>query len=438
MATLQEPENDTNKPVLHGGEKTITAEAPGSYFHGPLEIGKEEIDAVTRVLQSKSLFRFFKDRSESPTAQFEDLVAEKSGAKYALAMNSGTSALISGLVGIGVSEGDEVLVPAYTYIASAAAVLTLGAIPVIVEVDEALTIDPEDIARKITPRTKAIIPVHMRGVPCDMDPIMAVAKEHNLKVLEDCAQANGGEYKGRALGTIGDAGAFSLQHFKIITAGEGGVLVTNDKEVFDRAAVYHDSAYAFWMEGKIKTEDEAAFEKWRENGFLGQNFRQSELHGAVALEQLKKRDAILSRTRYIKSRLREACKELPGIEVEKSHDLEGDCGISLAIFGETSEDAIRVAELLLAEGIACGTRFSRQIPDRHVFYHWDYIMKKRSPHRSGFPWNNTDIEYTKEMCPKTLAHLDRVITIAITQQMSDPYVDQVCEAIRKIARYLQA
>jgi dTDP-4-amino-4,6-dideoxygalactose transaminase len=431
----EKKQTDTeHKLAIDGGAKAVTADGPQSWLHGPLEMGQEEIDAVTKVLQSQSLFRFFKDRAHSPVAQFEDLFAEKTGAQYVLAVNSGTSALIAGLIGIGVSQGDEVLVPAYTYIATAASVLAVGAIPVIVEVDGALTMDPQDIAKKITPRTRAIIPVHMRGVACDMEPIMAIARQHKLRVLEDCAQANGGFYKGKSLGTWGDAGEFSLQHFKIITAGEGGVVVTNDRSVYERVAIYHDSAYTFWMEGAVKSQRPAEFEEWRKGCFLGENYRQSELHGAVAFEQLKKRDGILARTRQIKKRMWEACEQLPGITMETSHDREGDCGINLVIFAENGDEAQRIAKTLQAEGVACGTRFSRQIPDRHVFFHWDYIMEKRTPHASGFPWNESQVEYTKEMCPNTIQWLERTISFPITQKMSDAYVDQVCAAIRKVAK----
>ncbi len=435
MSTQQQT-NAEQKLAIHGGTKMVTADGPNGWLHGSQEMGQEEIDAVTRVLQSQNLFRFFKDRAISPVAQFEDLLAEKSGAKYVLAVNSGTSALISGLIGIGVGQGDEVLVPAYTYIATAAAVLAVGAIPVIVEVDDSLTMDAQDIIRKITPKTKAIIPVHMRGVVCDMESIMAIAEKHNLLVMEDCAQANGASYKGRAVGTWGNVGAYSLQHFKIITAGEGGAVVTHDKRVYERASIYHDSAYTFWMEGAVKGQAPEHFEEWRKGCFLGENYRQSELHGAVAFEQLKKRDRILERTRAIKKLMWEACEELPGIRMEKSYDRDGDCGISLAIFAENGEQARQLSEMLRAEGVVCGTRFSRQIPDRHVFYHWDYIMDKRTPHASGFPWNGSDVEYTTDMCPQSLYWLERVITFPITQKMSDLYVEQVCAAIRKVAKSL--
>lgn len=422
--------------AINGGPKTVTAAAPISWLHGPLEIGDEEIQAVTAVLKDGNLFRFMRDPATSPVAKFEALFAEKTGAKYVLAVNSGTSALIAGLVGIGVSQGDEVLVPAYTYIASAAAVLALGAFPIIVEIDASLTMDPNDIEKKITPRTKAIIPVHMRGKPCDMDRICEIAKRRGLRILEDCAQANGAEFHGKPVGTYGDAGAFSLQHFKIITAGEGGVIVTDNKDVMDRASIYHDSAYAFWMERRQGSEEAA--KNWRDICFLGENYRQSELHGAVALEQLKKRDRILARTRAIKQKLWAVLETLPGTQMEAVNDRKGDCGISIGLFTETEERTKALTETLVAEGVACGSFLLKQIPDRHVFFHWDYIMEKRSPHLNGFPWSALEssrkIEYSKDMCPQTMDFLNRVILLPITQGMSDEYVDQVCRAIEKVAR----
>ncbi len=427
------------KLAISGGKRAVTAPGPDSWLLGPSEIGQEEIEAVVRVMKSKRLFRFLKDRSESSVAQFEDLFAQKCGVRNVLAVNSGTSALICGLVGIGVSQGDEVLVPAYTYIATAAAVLALGAIPVLVEVDDSLTMDPADMASKITPRTRAVIPVHMRGMPCDMEAILRVTERHQLAVLEDCAQSNGAFYRGRSVGTWGNAGAFSLQEFKIITAGEGGAVISNDKAVFDRAAVYHDSAYAFWMEGRLNTGEGASaeVEAWKQMCFLGENYRQSEVHGAIALEQLKKRDRILARTRAIKRRLSAACQGIPGSTPEKIHDVDGECGISLALFMESPQEAVRLSETLRAEGVSCGTRFSRDIPDRHIFFHWDYILEKRSPHRHGFPWTADPANvprYTRDMCPRTIAWMERAVIFPIAQGMPDAYVDQVCFAIEKVAR----
>jgi dTDP-4-amino-4,6-dideoxygalactose transaminase len=422
--------------AIQGGPKAVTQAAPPNWLHGTNEIGEEEIRAVTEVMRSKILFRYAGDPANSSVSRFEARFGAMTGAKHVLGVNSGTSALVAGLIGLRVGHGDEVLIPAYTYIATAAAVLAVGALPVLVEVDESLSMDPADMEGKITDRTTAVIPVHMRGVPCDMARIMEIARRRKIGVLEDCAQANGGTFAGRPLGTWGDAGAFSLQHYKIIACGEGEVLITNDRGLFDRAAVYHDSAYSFWMEQQAQSP--GAADQWRRMCFLGENFRQSELHGAIALEQLKKRDRILERTRRIKARLWTACEEIPGATMERLNDRAGDCGISLVFFMPDPATAIDVAATLEAEGVRCGTIFSKQFPDRHIFYHWDYVMEKRSAFRNGAPWTLEQvpprINYSKDMCPRTIDLLERAVVLPITQIMTDAYVDQVFEAIRKVAR----
>lgn len=430
--------NTVDALAAEGGPRAVTTQGPATWSHGPAEIGKEEIAAVRKVLERRMLFRFGLDPKESYAARFEDLMAKKTGARFALAMNSGTSALIAGLVGLGVSQGDEVLVPAYTYIATAAAVLALGAFPVIVDVDRSLMMDPRDLAKKITPRSRAVIPVHMRGSVCDMERILAVARRHKLRVLEDCAQANGATYRGRHVGTLGDAGAFSLQQSKVITAGEGGILITSDREIFERAAFYHDSAYMFWME---KQGTPAEQRRRQRETFLGQNFRMPELIGAVAYVQLKKRDRILARTRAIKRRLWTACEAAFGPEaLESSNDRQGDCGLSITVFCDSSARAVELARWLKAEGVNCGTRFSKEIPDRHVYYFWNYIMEKRTPHRNGFPWTSSDnpckVHYDRDMCPQTIYWMERAVFFPITQVMSDEYIRQVCAAIRKVGHWM--
>lgn len=415
------------KLALHGGAKAVRAAAPPNFLHGSQEIGREEIRAVTAVLRTRNLFRFFKKDVDSPTAHFEERFRKETGVRHALAVNSGTSALISGLVGLGVSTGDEVLVPAYTYIASAAAVLAVRAIPVLVEVDESLTMDPLDLARKVTRRSRCVMPVHMRGVPCRMREILRVAKRHRLKVLEDCAQANGGSYRSKMLGSLGDAGAFSLQHFKIITAGEGGVVTTNDRTVFERAACHHDSAYAFWKEKGMRIRP-----------FLGENYRMSEMNGALALEQLRKRARILSRLRAIKRRFVETLSALPGIRLQDVPDPGGDCGLSAVFFAESPSRTRDLARALVAEGVRAGSMFNKGFPDRHVYYHWDYILQKRTPDAHGRPWRDPSrpcrVRYSRGMCPRTVDLLNRAVALPITQQMTDAYVRDCLRAVAKVLR----
>src|SRR5204862_210248 len=193
---------------------------PGAYW-----FGKEEMDAVMRVMQSGHLFRYGSESDPKflhTVATLEMDFAKYCGAKFGLATSSGTASLISSLIALGLKPGNEIIVPAYTFVASYTSCIFVGLIPVLAEVDESLTLDPDDIERHITPRTKAIMPVHMLGNPCDMDRIMPIAKKHKLLVIEDCCQAAGASYHKKKLGTIGNLGAYSLNVFKTINSGDGG------------------------------------------------------------------------------------------------------------------------------------------------------------------------------------------------------------------------
>jgi len=244
-------------------------------FPGAMLIDEEEEQSVLQVLRSKRLFRYYGPQpGPSKVEELEDAFANCMGTQYALAVSSGTAALICGLQGIGVGPGDEVIVPAYAWIASAASVLAAGAVPVVAEVDQSLTLDPADVERKITPHTKAIMAVHMRGAPCRMDELLTIAQNHGLKVIEDTAQSNGGSYKGQRLGSIGDVGCFSLQFRKIITSGEGGMVITDDEQSWKRAFMFHD------VIGGLRRNLSVDEILW------GINFRMPELLAAVAVVQL--------------------------------------------------------------------------------------------------------------------------------------------------------
>ena len=202
---------------------------PGAYW-----FGKEEMDAAIEVMKSGYLFRYGSENDPKflhKVSTLEKEFAKYCAADFALATSSGTSSLLVSVIALGLKPGDEIIIPAYTFVASYSSVIFAGIVPVLAEIDESLTLDPADIERRITPRTKAIMPVHMLGNPCDMDRIMAIAKKHNLLVLEDCCQAAGASYKGKKVGTIGDIGAFSLNIFKTINSGDGGLVVTNDKNL---------------------------------------------------------------------------------------------------------------------------------------------------------------------------------------------------------------
>lgn len=408
--------------AINGGVPALTHPLPSALL-GITDLGEEEKRAVMEVLDRKTIFRFLNSDEVSESARLEKAYREYCGTDYALAMGGGgTSALICGLTGLGIGSGDEVIIPGYTYIATAAACLTVGAIPVICEIDESLTMDPEDLERKITPHTRAVIPVHMRGLPCDMDAIMDVARRHGLKVLEDVAQANGGSYKGRRLGAIGDAGAFSMQHYKVITAGEGGLLTTGDQRVYKRAAVKHDSAMQFWRDD----------ETWE--SFAGENYRMCELRAALGLVQFSKMEGILARTREIKKRLDRGTANLKLAGKITSNDPEGDIGISYSLLLPTGAEARKFSEALTAEGVANGTVYDGAIPDRHIYPNWDYVMEKQTSDPSGWPWTaaRRTIEYDRDMCPGTLEILGRCVTISISHKWTEEQIEGVIEAIRKV------
>ncbi|MCX8053315.1 MAG: DegT/DnrJ/EryC1/StrS family aminotransferase [Armatimonadetes bacterium] len=424
------------KLAIDGGTPVKTTKNPPMY-PGGLEIGEEEKAEILEVLEHKYLFRYYGPADfPSKVRQLEVEFAKLIGMEYALAVNSCTSALICSLVAVGVGPGDEVIVPGYTFFASCAAIVAAKAIPVIAEVDDSLTLDPDDFEKKITPRTKAVIPVHMRGVPCDMDRIMAIARKHGLKVVEDVAQACGGSYKGKRLGSFGDCNAFSLQYHKIITAGEGGMVLTNDQLLYDRAQAYHDTA-ACWR------PDRFGLPRYEGEVFPGVNFRMSELHGAVALAQLRKLDGLLAKMREKKKRIKDQIADIPGITFRRLNDEAGDTAICLIFFLKDGETTKRFAEALRAEGVEAGCIYSEGVPDWHIYAHWKMIMDKVTATPEGCPYTchyyterGGKAEYSPDMCPRTIDYLSRTIHLDIPPQMTDEDCDLTAIAIRKVAKAL--
>ncbi|MFO7696695.1 MAG: aminotransferase class I/II-fold pyridoxal phosphate-dependent enzyme [Anaerolineae bacterium] len=402
-------------------------------FHGSSEIDQAEIEAVTDVLREKTLFRFLASPEEHSRARRIELwYAEQLGRRHALAVSSGTSALIAALVGIDAGPGDEVIIPAYTFVATAAAVIAVGAVPVIAEVDASLNLDPEDLERKVTPFTRAVIPVHMRGVPARMDEIMEVAGRHGLRVVEDVAQSNGGTYRGRSLGTLGDVGCFSFQQYKVITSGEGGLIVTDDPLVYDRARMQHDAAARFW-EG---SQGQSGYDYV----ISGENYRLSELSAALVWAQRERLAPILARCRAVKARAIAGLASVPGILLQDVPDPQGDCGITLTFFAPTVDRAKRIAAALVAENIACGTVHDKQIPDRHIYSHWPFMMSGLAEDRRA-PWRDPRYKgavtgYTRDQCPQSLDWLSRAVMIMIDQHFTLDDADLIARAVDKVTRGL--
>lgn len=385
-------------------------------------VGKEEAEAVSRVILSGS---YFKTRNVyNETEQAENEMKELFGVKNALTMTSGMAALVSGLTALGIGPGNQVIVPAYTYIATAMAVVAVGAIPVIAECDETLTIDAEDVKRKITPATKAIIPVHIQGFPCNMDAICAIAKEHDLKIVEDACQADGGKYHGKRLGTIGDAGALSFNQYKLMSTGEGGALLTNDNLLYQRALIYHDSNAVAFFGDQLKDVQEKMF--------CGVEYRTNEIQSAMLREQLKRMDSMIDSLRIIKKRVMD---ELEGeYRFIPSNDIEGDLATTVAFAFDTPEKANKFAE---AKGGVVPINTGK-----HIYKHWTAIMEKRgayNPLMDPFKMEaNKDIipDYTDDMCPKTLEILARTVYVGIHPDMKDEQVAQLISECREILKTL--
>jgi dTDP-4-amino-4,6-dideoxygalactose transaminase len=353
------------------------------------------IASALRVLARGDLARYYSP-GVSEVEAFEKELAKAIGVYKTLGVNSGTSALICALVGLGIGPGDEVLVPAYTWVATAAAPLAVGAVPVLTEVDWSLTIDPIDIRKKISPHTKAIVVVHMINVVCDMDAIMAIAKEHNLLVIEDACQAIGVTYRGRRVGSIGDVGAFSFQLNKNIQCGEGGAVLVNSEQVYTRALMYHDVG-AWIREGRADTTMPP---------FLGQNYRMPNLSAAILRPQLKQLDAKLDERRrrrlYWLDKLASKAGKF-NFKVSPHHDEPSAVG--LTVYFDDPEQAKAFGS---QRGIA------RLIDtDKHVYTKWAAILSgvTMHPRMDPYTWAPRDVRIRPDSCPKTLEILERTCNI---------------------------
>jgi dTDP-4-amino-4,6-dideoxygalactose transaminase len=319
-------------------------------------------------------------------------------------------------------------------VATAAAVIAAGAVPVIAEVDASLNMDPDDLERKITPHTRAVIPVHMRGVPARINEIVAVANKHDIRVVEDVAQSNGGSFGGRRLGTFGDVGCYSFQQYKVITSGEGGIVVTSDQRIYDRARMQHDCAARFWEDSQGDNRYDFVIS--------GENYRLSELSAALVWAQRQRLDPILSHCRAVKARAVAGLAEVEGITLQEIPDPQGDCGITLTFYAPTAQRARRMAEALNAENIRCGTVHDRQIPDRHIYSHWPFMMSGLAEARRA-PWADPRYKgavkgYSPTQCPQSLDYLSRAIMISIDQNFTLEDADLIVAAVQKVARGLLA
>lgn len=391
-------------------------------FPGGMRIDVDEETAVLEALRSKRLFRYYgPQHGPSTVEQLEQTFADRIGARHCLAVSCGTAALTASLAALGAGPGDEVIVPAYSFIAIPAAVLAMGAVPVLAEVDESLTLDPADVERRITPKTKAVVAVHMRGAPAAMSELIAVTGAHGVRLIEDVAQAMGGSYQGRPLGRLGDIGAYSLQFNKIITSGEGGLLVTDHDRLHQRALMYHDVNAG--VRNGISEDDV----------ILGVNLRMSELQGAVAGVQLRKLDGIIQDMRVRKSVLKEEVADAvkaAGARFRRINCAVGDTGAALVVLMPDDVGADRVVSALRKAGLVASRMFTVARRDNHVYYHWSSILSRRSwSSRGPWDWHDGGVSYSREMCPRTLEILGRAVHLDVSPDLTDDQLDRTAKAL---------
>ncbi|MBK7927828.1 MAG: DegT/DnrJ/EryC1/StrS family aminotransferase [Bryobacterales bacterium] len=410
--------------AAEGGAPVRTEPLNAGYW-GTQFYGEEEREQLMNVLETRRPFRWYGTGRQAPdkVATFEKEFAARMGAKYALAVTSGTAALQCAMAALEVGPGDEVVLPAWTWHSCYAAIVLAGALPVFAEIDESFDIDPDDLDRKITPRTKAVMAVHLQGMPANMDRVLEVARRRKVKVLEDCAQSVGGSYKGKPLGSMGDIGIYSLQLNKSITAGEGGAVVTSDPLLLERASRFHDV-------GGFRAPHEQWVGKPQLSPFVGTNFRMNEFSGGVLLAQLRKLDKIVGGVRANAARVYAGIADLPGLKTRLRNDVEGDIGTAVFAGFASQRQRDKFMELMRAENVP-----ARPPSGSVILPVQPYIEGKATVHPAWPSFTSTRgkaIRYGAEACPRTLDILSRFAGVAMDPKFTRRDTDDVIAAFRKV------
>ncbi|MEL6304354.1 MAG: DegT/DnrJ/EryC1/StrS family aminotransferase [Bacteroidota bacterium] len=337
---------------------------PGFELFGDLER-----TSVNEVLDTGVLMRYGFDgmrKNRWKALELEQKLAARMQTSYAHLTSSGTSALTVALVCMGIGAGDEVIMPTFTFVASFESILAVGAVPILVDIDETLTLNPIAVRKAITEKTKAIMPVHMCGSMADLGALKAICKEKNLLLLEDACQAIGGTYQGQPLGSIGDAGCFSFDYVKTITCGEGGGLITNSAEIYEKAHKFSDHGH-----------DHIGKDRGAEtHPFLGYNFRISELNAAVGLAQLARLDEFLAIQEKHYGIVRNALEDIEGLSFRKVPDGGVENYSFLNFFMASEEQARKVHSVLGVAGIdACFYWYDN---NWHYYRKWEHLLQEKS------------------------------------------------------------
>ncbi len=411
-------------------EPLLPYDWPGTYF-----IGEEEIEAVNKVLLARSPFRYYGHDVQGFTDCIEGAYRRRLGRRFALAVNSGSAALSVAMSAFGVGPGDEVLVPGYLWVSCIAAVVRAGAIPRLVDIDDTFCMDPDDLARKIGPHSRAVMIVHMNGATGHLDRLLEVARAHHLLVLEDVAQANGGSFRGSPLGSFGDAAIFSFQLNKNITSGEGGMFVCDDEAMSRRAWAAHDQGYSRDATGHLIFEDEA-MQLW------GQGSRMSELTAAMAVAQEEKLDTIVGNMRRLNRRLYAGLDGMGGAQARRRVDPDGDSGPVVILIWPDEATCQKMVEATRAAG-ACtpgGGGNARLIHwGLHLYYNNLSLVYKRGVNAAGRPWTDplnafaADYTYGKGTLPRADDLFARSSILAVPPVMTDETCDRIIGVFRRCA-----
>ncbi len=388
--------------------------------------GAEERKEVNDVLETGILMRYGFDGPRKgiwKAQELEQAITETFGCKYAQLTSSGTSALTTAMAVLNIGAGDEVIMPSFTFVASFEAVLSVGAIPVLVDIDETLTLDPEAVRAAITPRTKCVMPVHMCGSMADIDALRQLCDEHQLILLEDACQSIGATYKGRSVGTIGHAGTFSFDFVKTITCAEGGVVMTNNEALYVKSDGYTDHGHDH------KGADRGA----DLHPFIGYNYRISELHAAVGLAQIRKLDTFLAIQRKNHRQLRSYLEQVPEVSFREIPDPAGDSCTFLSWFLPTEALAKAFVAEMKEQGILPGN-FYWYANNWHYISNWDHLKNATTLNNLNDGQKAALLKLKETKFPASDAIMSRCISTAITLLWTDEQIKEKGEKMVAVIR----
>jgi 8-amino-3,8-dideoxy-alpha-D-manno-octulosonate transaminase len=391
--------------------------------------GAEERKEVNDVLETGILMRYGFDgprKGVYKAKELEQEICKTFGSKYAQLTSSGTSALTTAMAALGIGAGDEIIMPSFTFVASFEAVMSVGAVPVLVDIDDTLTLDPEAVKAAITPRTKCIMPVHMCGSMADLDALKEICSQHDLLLLEDACQSIGASYKGKMVGTIGDAGTFSFDFVKTITCGEGGVVMTNNEDVYIKCDGYTDHGH----DHKGGADRGADL-----HPFVGYNYRISELHAAVGLAQIRKVHQFLQIQKRNHAALKQILSQVPEVTFRRIPDPQGDSCTFISWFLPTEEITKAVVDEMKAQGIL-GGNFYWYNNNWHYISKWDHLKNAEFLSVQNTAITEKVKSYATQTFPASDAIMSRCISTSISLLWTDEQIkdkgERIVAAIKKV------